>query len=143
MGRQSGLDLIQELTKAMKDEEKPCNTIAEMFERATTGRALQNALARDVLEWNNSWKPIPSFLRYIETNSKIAEEEAREEQEAPRDERPKEGFFESSEVKEAITAGQPIEHTQSPPPKQEVIATVRERGERVRKRVVTYNVCSL
>ena len=50
MGRQSGLELIGALTREMTNKEDPCNTVAEVFKRATKGCELQQALAKDLLE---------------------------------------------------------------------------------------------
>ena len=94
MGGEVGAVIIRRAEEAMRDVKTPCRTLYDVITRATAPGELRDRMASNLLNWSRERMPIPSFLEYVQTHSKIAdsekktrEEEARKTAEGERAER--------------------------------------------------------
>ena len=141
MGSEIGVE-IREITEgAMGDQVNPCRSLGDVMARLSLSPSTVRKMARNLIEWSEQRMPVASFLQYVQTHSRTAEEgrKARKEEEdrtdrpeTLQDPKPCENFSHRTNNLhniEAVVTTQPVNDTHS--------------ARRMLKRLVTYNLNSL
>ena len=119
----------------MGDEKQPCRTLEDVLARLAQSPETLREMAKNLIEWSEQRMPIASFLQYVQSHSKTADEgrKARKDEENGTDNPGIMQDFESCKISD---------HRTSNLDSIETVATVRTAEdtrsmERVSRRLVT------